>query len=124
MTAGARPAHPDLERLLDGELVRPAALAVRAQPQYRTTGDPVRVSAEVLRGLHAAGLFAADGTLLVVRADVDRRSAVDKVPARALPQGRAPALAPSSSCPGIAASPTCSTSHPQRRRSHLLPNTP
>jgi FdhD protein len=41
-------------------------------------------------GLHAAGLFAADGTLLCVREDVGRHNAVDKVVGWALRAGRLP----------------------------------
>jgi FdhD protein len=41
-------------------------------------------------GLHAAGLFAPDGELLVVREDIGRHNAVDKVVGWALERGRLP----------------------------------
>jgi FdhD protein len=41
-------------------------------------------------GLHAAGLFAADGTLLCAREDVGRHNAVDKVLGWAFLEGRLP----------------------------------
>ena len=49
-------------------------------------------------GLHAAGLFTADGELLVVREDVGRHNAVDKVVGWALQSGRSPASGACSSC--------------------------
>jgi FdhD protein len=41
-------------------------------------------------GLHATGLFTADGELLLVREDVGRHNAMDKVVGRALMDGRVP----------------------------------
>jgi FdhD protein len=49
------------------------------QPGFDATG-----------GLHATGLFAADGTLLTVREDVGRHNAMDKVIGRALLDGALP----------------------------------
>jgi FdhD protein len=57
-----------------------AALPDRlVQPTFERTG-----------GLHAAGLFSADGTLLFSREDVGRHNAVDKVVGRALLDGLVP----------------------------------
>ncbi len=50
-----------------------------AQPAFAATG-----------GLHATGLFAADGTLLLVREDVGRHNAFDKVVGRAFLEGLLP----------------------------------
>ena len=66
----------------------PAQLAA-AQPVFARTG-----------GLHAAGLFAADGTLLVVREDVGRHNAVDKVIGWALVRDRAAARRPCAAVSG------------------------
>jgi FdhD protein len=49
------------------------------QPGFERTG-----------GLHATGLFATDGTLLIVREDVGRHNAMDKVVGRALLDGLVP----------------------------------
>jgi FdhD protein len=49
------------------------------QPAFERTG-----------GLHATGLFSADGELLIVREDVGRHNAMDKVIGRALMDGMLP----------------------------------
>jgi len=75
------------EKALDADPARfaPAVLAAlpdrlrEAQRAFSRTG-----------GLHAAGLFTADGELLVVREDVGRHNAVDKVVGWALLADRLP----------------------------------
>ena len=66
------------------EPVLPRTLAVELpsrlhQPAFRRTG-----------GLHAAGLFEADGSLICTREDVGRHNAMDKVIGRAVLNGLVP----------------------------------
>jgi FdhD protein len=81
--------------------------AVRVRARFDVAADPTAVSASMLAGLpgalrgaqrvfastgglHAAGVFTADGTLLALREDVGRHNAVDKVAGWALREGRLP----------------------------------
>jgi len=82
--------------------------AVRLRTRFAVDDDAVQISPQTLfampdalragqrlfdstGGLHAAGLFTAEGRLLVVREDVGRHNAVDKVLGWALLNDRVPA---------------------------------
>jgi FdhD protein len=71
------------QRVPDGPVVPRSLLAVLperlAQPAFERSG-----------GLHATGLFHAAGELSIVREDVGRHNAMDKVVGRALLDGRVP----------------------------------
>jgi FdhD protein len=60
---------------VESELVVPAALVAELPDRLRA-GQPAFAATG---GLHATGLFSADGELLVVREDVGRHNAMDKV---------------------------------------------
>ncbi|QYJ02506.1 formate dehydrogenase accessory sulfurtransferase FdhD [Nocardioides panacisoli] len=81
--------------------------AVRTSTRWGVAEDPLRVTTATLAelpdrlreaqkvfestgGLHAAGLFSADGEPIHVREDVGRHNAVDKVIGAALSEGRLP----------------------------------
>jgi FdhD protein len=81
--------------------------AVRTSAAWSVAEDPLQIDSELLAtlpgrlretqrvfdstgGLHAAGVFSADGELLCVREDVGRHNAVDKVVGSALLSGLLP----------------------------------
>jgi len=113
LAAGVEPPDPSLERNFYttsscGVCGKASLDAVRLKTRFSPAADTVTVTPSVLStlpdslraaqklfdstgGLHAAGLFTADGELLVVREDVGRHNAVDKVMGWALLDGRIPA---------------------------------
>ncbi|MFE2616838.1 formate dehydrogenase accessory sulfurtransferase FdhD [Micromonospora chalcea] len=81
--------------------------SVRTRSRFAVRDDPLTVTSELLSalpdrlraaqrafdrtgGLHAAGLFTADGEMVVLREDVGRHNAVDKVIGWATREGRLP----------------------------------
>lgn len=113
LAEGVAPPQPGVERNFYttsscGVCGKASLEAVRLRTRFPPAADPLRVRAEVLAGmpdtlraaqrvfaatggLHAAGLFTAEGQLLVVREDIGRHNAVDKVTGWALLADRIPA---------------------------------
>jgi FdhD protein len=112
LAPGVEPPDPGVERNFYttsscGVCGKAALDAVRLKTRFSPAGDGVRVTPETLAalpdllreqqrvfastgGLHASGLFTSAGDPLVVREDVGRHNAVDKVTGWALLDGRVP----------------------------------
>jgi FdhD protein len=112
LSAGVAPPDPSVERRFYttsscGVCGKASIDALRTVTPYDVRSDDVRVSPAVVTslperlreaqkvfdrtgGLHAAGLFTADGELVCLREDVGRHNAVDKVVGWALTEGRLP----------------------------------
>lgn len=115
LAEGVAPPEPGVERNFYttsscGVCGKASLDAVRLRSRWLPHHDAVEVEAAVLvglpdelrrhqrvfdrtGGLHAAGLFTADGGMVVVREDVGRHNAVDKVLGHALLAGAVPARA-------------------------------
>src|SRR5437899_1202485 len=79
-------ARRKMRRISPSGIVDTATLA--AMPDQLRTRQRVF---DATGGLHAAGLFSTDGTVLAVREDIGRHNAVDKVLGWALLENRVPA---------------------------------
>ena len=113
LAPGVAPPAPSLERSFYttsscGLCGKASIDAVRTQSAYTVTDDALRIDPEILAtfpeqlragqavfektgGLHAAALFdGVSGRMLVLREDVGRHNAVDKVIGWALTEGRLP----------------------------------
>ena len=112
LAPGVEPPDTSLERNFYttsscGVCGKAALDAVKLKSRFSPAADACRVSPETLvtfpgqlreqqrvfdstGGLHAAGIFTADGELLVVREDVGRHNAVDKATGWAVLNGRVP----------------------------------
>jgi FdhD protein len=112
LARGVAPPDPSLERNFYttsscGLCGKATLEAVRTIAGWSVRDDPVRIDTAVIStlpdtlraaqrvfdrtgGLHAAGLFAADGRLVCLREDVGRHNAVDKVVGWALRGGQVP----------------------------------
>jgi FdhD protein len=107
LAAGPAAARSFLTTSACGVCGKDSIASVRVRSAFDVAADPARVSPAVLAGLpdrlreaqrvfsrtgglHAAGLFGPDGTLRVLREDVGRHNAVDKVAGWALRNGMLP----------------------------------
>jgi len=74
------PVKPEMRHTVKPDLLRSLPQIMReAQKEFGRTG-----------GLHASGLFHADGRLLLLSEDVGRHNALDKLIGKAMGQGRLP----------------------------------
>jgi FdhD protein len=71
---------------VESELTVPASLVSTLPDRLRAA----QAAFEATGGLHATGLFSAEGELLCIREDVGRHNALDKVIGRAFVDGRLP----------------------------------